>query len=186
MIERFKKYYENILFSFIVNILIVYAAWKVILKTSQVYEPFKQPWDAMMISLTKLIAYLAYLILWPFYDSLQLKGAWLYLSGKHGVLVGPACVGIGVTFTFIGLILSYRGPWKLKLKFIVVGTLSILFLNVLRNAILCIVAAYRFEWTEFNHKYVFNNLIYIFILIVWAWYVNKASKTEAQKSGSLD
>ena len=181
MVEKFKKYYDNILISFVLNILVAYAAWKILLKTSQVYQPFKLQWDAMMVSLANMIAWLAYWVLWPFYNTLNLNGSWLYLTGKHGVLVGPACVGIGVTFMYIGLILAYRGPFILKLKFILGGTLSILLLNVLRNAILCLVAAYRFEWTEFNHKYVFNNLIYIFILVVWAWYVNLAGKSELQK-----
>ena len=182
MIEKIKKYYDNILISFVINILFVYACWKVLLKASQVIEPFKTQWDALMISLAKLIAAFAYLLLLPFYDNLNLKGPWLYLTGMHGVLVGPACVGIGVTFTFVGLILAYRGPLKLKLKFIVAGTFSILLLNAIRNAALCIIAAYKFEWTEFNHKYVFNNLIYVFILIIWAWYVNLAGKSEMQKS----
>jgi exosortase/archaeosortase family protein len=181
MIEKFKKYYDNILIGFVVNILFVYACWKVLLKASQVLEPFKTHWDAMMASLANLIAAFAYVLLLPFYDNLNLKGPWLYLTGKHGVSVGPACVGIGVTFMFVGLILSYRGPIKLKLKFIVGGSLSILLLNAIRNAVLCIIAAYKFEWTEFNHKFVFNNLIYIFILVVWAWYVNLAGKSEMQK-----
>jgi exosortase/archaeosortase family protein len=182
MIEKFKKYYENIFISFTINMIFVWGCWKVLLKASQVVEPFKTHWDNMMNYLSDLIAYIGYLMLYPFYDKLIIEGPLLYLKGMSGVIVGPACVGIGVVFTYVGLILSYKGPVKLKVKFVFVGIAMILGLNSFRVAVLCIISAYHHSWTEFNHKYVFNNLLYLCILLMWARYVNKTSNKNSKEN----
>lgn len=176
MLETIKKYYQEPLINFIVKMGIVYAIWKVLLKASQVVVPFKAKWEIMMDGILTFVNWMSFYLLKLFGYDIIMKGAYLNIAGKPGVWVGPACIGVGVMVTFIGLILAYKGSVKHRVLFIFFGLLFINFFNAVRIAVLCVISATNNEWAEFNHKYIFNNLLYLVVLLVWMWYVNLSSK----------
>jgi len=176
MLDTIKKYYKEPLINFIVKMIVVYGIWKVLLKASQVVIPFKAKWEIMMDAILNFVNWMSFYLLKLMGYNIIWRGAYLNIAGKEGVWVGPACIGVGVMVTYIGLILAYKGSAKLRIGFIVLGLFLINFINALRVAVLCIISATHNEWVEFNHKYVFNNLLYLCVLLIWIWYVNLSVK----------
>jgi exosortase/archaeosortase family protein len=177
MIDKLKKLYQDQFYGFVVRMVVVYGVWRVLLKASQVIEPFKVLWGKMMGVLLKIITSTSLLQLKIMGYNVKHHDAFLAIKGSAGVVVGPACIGIGVMFIYIGLILTYYGSKKLQLKFVVGGLFLINFLNALRVTILCIISKYNNDWVEFNHKIVFNNLLYVCIILMWIWYANITNKS---------
>jgi exosortase/archaeosortase family protein len=182
MIDKIKKLYDDQFIGFLVRMVFVYGAWKVLLKASQVIEPFKAVWEKMMNVFLKIITSLSFVMLKMFGYKVNHYDAFLAIKGTAGVIVGPACVGVGVMFVYSGLIISYYGSKKMQLKFVLGGLFFILFLNSLRVTILCMISKYHNSWVEFNHKYVFDNLLYICVILIWIWYANITNKQLQNKN----
>ncbi|MFN4811192.1 MAG: exosortase/archaeosortase family protein, partial [Bacteroidota bacterium] len=70
------------------------------------------------------------------------------------------------------------GSWKSKLWFIPIGLLGIHTINILRIVILAIISNINNDWVDFNHKYVFNTIIYIFMFLMFTWWVRYVEKQE--------
>jgi exosortase/archaeosortase family protein len=119
------------------------------------------------------------------YDLIQYNEV-IIIKGSAGVAVGPACVGFGLLFGFAGLILSYHGSLKSKMWFIPLGLLGIHTINILRIVILAIISNINNDWVDFNHKYVFNTIIYIFIFFMFTWWVRYVEKQENESVTPLD
>ena len=181
MINKLKEIYNDQYYGFVVKMVLVYGAWKVLLKSSQVLIPFKAKWEIMMGFFLKLVTNMSLLMLKLTSYEIVHQGSFIAIKNTPGVVVGPACIGIGVMFVFSGLIWAFKGEKKLQLKFIVFGIFVINFLNALRVTILCVISGKYYEWVEFNHKYVFNNLLYICVILIWIWYVNITNKKLEKK-----
>ena len=98
------------------------------------------------------------------------------IDGSGGLWVGDSCNGIVLFALFTGFIVSYKGNWKYKLIYIILGILTIEFLNSLRLVFLAILDTHNRAWTEFNHTYTFTIIIYAYIFLLWILWVNKFSK----------
>ena len=55
MIDKLKKLYQDQFYGFVVRMIVVYGVWRVLLKASQVIEPFKNLWGKIMGVLLKII-----------------------------------------------------------------------------------------------------------------------------------
>lgn len=97
------------------------------------------------------------------------------VDGSGGLWVGDNCNGIAMFGLFTGFIVAYKGSWKLKIIYIIIGIVCIEILNVLRLVGLAILDVHSRAWTEFNHTYTFTLIIYTFIFFLWIFWVNKFS-----------
>lgn len=95
------------------------------------------------------------------------------IHGSVGVWVGKACDAISLFIIFSVFILAFPGNQRDKWWFVPFGILTIHVINVLRVVGLTIITYYKPEWLEFNHTYVFTFLVYTYIFMLWAWWVNK-------------
>lgn len=98
------------------------------------------------------------------------------IDGTHGVLIGAPCNGLELFALFTGFILIFPGKIKHKVVFIPIGLILIHLLNILRLVGLALIVNYFPEQLEFNHKYTFTIIVYIFIFAMWIYWVNKFSK----------
>ena len=98
------------------------------------------------------------------------------IDGSGGIWIGDGCNGIALFALFTGFIVAYRGNWKLKIVYIILGIACIQLLNVIRFVALAILDVHSRAWTEFNHTYTFTIIIYAFIFMLWILWVNKFSK----------
>lgn len=111
-------------------------------------------------------------------------GVFLKIGDSPGVLVGPACAGFGLLFAFTGLILAFEGPWRKKMWFIPLGLAGIHTINIARIVILTIMSNYNYRWVDFNHKYVFNTLIYVFMFMMWVAWVRFLERERNKKEAA--
>jgi exosortase family protein XrtF len=97
------------------------------------------------------------------------------IDGTHGVMIGPNCNGISLFALFTGFILLFPGNLFKKFIYIILGNIFIHFINILRIVALAIVVLNNPESLEFNHKYTFTSIVYLFIFFLWLIWVNKFS-----------
>lgn len=95
------------------------------------------------------------------------------VDGTGGLWIGDNCNGITLFILFAVFVMAYKGNVKTKLIFIILGILSLQLLNVFRVVGLAILDTYSRAWTEFNHTYTFNIIIYGYIFFLWMLWVNK-------------
>jgi exosortase family protein XrtF len=95
------------------------------------------------------------------------------VDGTGGLWIGDNCNGITLFILFAVFIMAYKGNVKTKIIFITLGILSLQLLNIFRVIGLAILDTYSRAWTEFNHTYTFNILIYGYIFFLWMLWVNK-------------
>ncbi len=93
------------------------------------------------------------------------------LENAGMVWIGDGCDGLSVMAVFICFTLGYWGSWKKLIPFLVIGTLSIHFINILRVAALTKIMAVNPEWVSFNHKYTFVLIVYAFVFGLWYTWV---------------
>lgn len=97
------------------------------------------------------------------------------IDGTHGVLIGAPCNGLSLFALFAGFIIIFPGKWVYKLVFIPLGIVLIHVINVLRLVGLALVVLYHPTSLEFNHKYTFTVIVYIFVFVMWMIWVKKFS-----------
>ena len=173
-----KGYLKNPMVQFIIKAGLVYVLWELLNWFQMHNSSFNNIWMGLHGAVRDNIVFMsAKLLRLMQYDIVQYDFV-ILIVGSPGVAVGPACVGFGLLFGFAGLILSYQGAIKSKLWFIPLGLLGIHTINILRIVILAIISNINNDWVDFNHKYVFNTMIYIFIFLMFIWWVRFVEKQE--------
>lgn len=107
------------------------------------------------------------------------------VDGSGGLWIGDKCNGITLFAVFTGFILAFPGETKHKFWFIPAGIISIHFLNILRIIVLAILDLHSRAWTEFNHTYTFNLIIYGFIFWLWILWINNFSPIRNLQKASV-
>ena len=100
----------------------------------------------------------------------------LGIDGSNGVWVGSNCNAIKLFALFAVFIIAYPGNRRDKWWYIAAGIVAIHLLNIVRVAMLAIIANYDYTWLDFNHTYTFNFLVYAFIFGLWMLWVNRFSQ----------
>jgi exosortase/archaeosortase family protein len=168
-----RSFLKNPVIRFLITVLILYILWYLI------YDLWLHPNETvdllvvdLTISLSKFILeHLGYVV---FTGTERVIG----VDGTGGLWIGDNCDGITLFARFTIFILAYRGQIKTKVVFVFLGILSIELLNVLRVTVLAILDTHSRTWTEFNHTYTFNILIYAYIFSLWMLWVNKYAETK--------
>lgn len=97
------------------------------------------------------------------------------IDGSNGVYIGTPCNGIELMALFTGFVIIFHGSWKNKIWFIPAGLIIIHFLNLMRVLALAIIAKTAPSTIDFNHKYTFTLLLYLFVFFGWIIWVKKFS-----------
>lgn len=93
--------------------------------------------------------------------------------GYGGVGIGNYCLALELFILFIALVASYPASWKHKLWFIPAGVLSIHALNAVRVISLNLLTVYYPQYADFNHHFTFRIVVFIYILLLYAYFVRK-------------
>lgn len=173
-----KDYTKNPMVQFVLKASCVYILWELLNWFQMHNTAFHSIWMTLHGGIRDNIVVMSAWLLRVMHYNIVQYDAVILIVGSAGVEVGPACVGFGLLFGFAGLILSYHGSLKSKLWFIPLGLLGIHTINILRIVILAIISNINNDWVEFNHKYVFNTIIYIFIFLMFTWWVRFVEKQE--------
>ena len=119
----------------------------------------------------------------PEYDPTQYRT--VGIDGGLPLWIGDECDGLTLFAIFSVIIIAFPGKAKNKALFIPIGILAIHFLNIIRIIALVIITKYDPDSLDFNHTYVFQTLVYLFIFYLWyLWakkYAGLSLNTQAHK-----
>ncbi|MCC7303009.1 MAG: archaeosortase/exosortase family protein [Bacteroidia bacterium] len=171
----FPNLLKNKFFVFLLKAGTLYLIWYLL------YELYITPRTRLnLLTIDVLISHSTTFLEWMGYPLIERPYDEIYrtmgIDGSNGVWIGDSCNGLTLFAIFTIFILSWPGPWKRKLWFIPAGIAIIHTLNVVRIAVLSLIAFHHTEWLDFNHTYTFQALVYGVIFLLWMWWANKISK----------
>ncbi|MBK0404489.1 exosortase family protein XrtF [Adhaeribacter sp. BT258] len=102
----------------------------------------------------------------------------LLINNHPVVLVANGCNGMTLFILFAGFIIAYPGPWKAKLLYMIPSIFLIAILNIFRILALALNSFHNRETLEFNHKYTFTFIVYLFIFGLWMLWIKRYAKPD--------
>ena len=127
-----------------------------------------------------------------FYDGLDYEYypheplVWLALDKVVIINAFEGCNGINVMILFFAFIIAYKGPLKQTIIYTLGGILVIHLANIIRIALLFVVAE-RFESLYyFTHKYLFTATIYGVVFLIWFFWVKGINQLEKREKEYTD
>jgi len=97
------------------------------------------------------------------------------IEGSVGVTIGAPCDGVVLYILFVCFVAAFPGPWKHKLWYLPLGTLSVFYINALRVVGLAIIVSINPDWLAFNHDYTFTIVVYAYVFLLWVIWVKRFS-----------
>lgn len=111
---------------------------------------------------------------WLGYDT-KGQGNMIFIDSQPVVLVADACNGLELFALYIGFLLCFPGKWKYKLIFITIGVFFLYAINVIREIVLALNYKFFQESFDFNHKYTYVFIVYLFVFSIWRFWLNRYS-----------
>ena len=164
-----------------VKIILVYVGWKVLhyflsLPGSALYTG----WQSLTATAGHWYAQAASVVLSA--GGLQSVAEGIninLLASNRQIYVQEHCLAIPAMVIFTGVVLSFAGKAGAKARFIALGLLGIVLINILRLVFVSITWVYCSErFFEINHSYIYVFVTYSFIFAMLARYIKGAVKAE--------
>lgn len=92
-------------------------------------------------------------------------------SGEVALNVYEGCNGINVMIVFVGFLFAFGGPGKALAVFLPAGLLIIHLFNLIRIALLFVLAINDSRQFYYYHKYFFTATLYVVVFTLWALWV---------------
>ena len=92
-------------------------------------------------------------------------------DGSFAVSIEAGCNGVEATIVLIAAMLSFPAPWKRRLLGLAFGVIAVQGLNIIRVVSLFYLGQWNFDAFDFAHRYVWQALIMLDVLIVWLLWV---------------
>ena len=92
-------------------------------------------------------------------------------DGSFAVSIEAGCNGVEATIVLIAAMLSFPAPWKRRLLGLAIGVVAVQGLNIIRVISLFYLGQWSFDAFDFAHRYVWQALIMLDVLIVWLLWV---------------
>jgi exosortase family protein XrtF len=133
------------------------------------------------IFITELVAKISVSILKLFSLDLSLiqdqSGAQVLLYNSKSLLkIAHNCNGLILYILFGAFVINFKGEWRFKLPFVLIGIIILLFVNSLRVAALILTEIYNPAFTDFSHKYLYTFIVYAVELGLWMLWINRFSE----------
>ncbi len=120
------------------------------------------------------------------YSVYQKKANNVTISGSRGVNIIWACLGFRVIGYWVAFVSAHYAAWKYKLKWIMIGVLSITMINIFRIALIAL--GLHYNWKAFNTiepHLAFNVVSYIAIFILTFWFIAKYNKYKKRSTQAI-
>lgn len=105
----------------------------------------------------------------------QLPYVALILNGRGVVQIFEGCNGLNVMIVYVAFLIAFMDNKRRTLRFLVLGCLGIVAMNILRVSLLYYVALEYPQRLYFFHKYLFTALIYAVVFFLWYVWVRGMS-----------
>ena len=172
--------FKNPVVRFLISVFILYLLWYCI------YNLWLHPAETIDLVVIDITIGISKWIL-ELFDYTVFTGVErvIGIDGTGGLWIGDNCNGIALFALFAGFIMAYKGRAVHKIVYIILGIISLELVNVFRVVGLAILDTHSRAWTEFNHTYTFNIIIYSYIFMLWMIWVNKFSDKEKSKNTNM-
>jgi exosortase family protein XrtF len=87
------------------------------------------------------------------------------------ISIDTPCNGIPMMFLYAAFILVYPGSWRRKTWFVLGGLVFLHILNLCRIIGLSYLSYYAPGLFEFNHKFLFQIVVYSVTISIWLFYI---------------
>jgi len=103
-------------------------------------------------------------------------------SPRNGfaVSIEAGCNGVEATIVLVAAMLAFPASWQRKLTGLAIGIAAVQGLNIIRVISLFYLGQWSFVVFEFAHRYVWQALIMLDVLIVWLLWVRTLPRVTAQ------
>ncbi|MCS6935169.1 MAG: archaeosortase/exosortase family protein [Chitinophagales bacterium] len=159
---------------FLLNMGIVYAAWRLFKYLAEHYENFLWGgWAKFQQFIGNTIATYSVSILRLAGYEVYNTGRMIYMQGHQPIYVADQCLGIAPLVIFTGFIVSFGNNTRNKLWYIPFGILLIMIINIIRMMALVLVAVHKQAWFGFAHNYLYVAITYSLILALVIWWMER-------------
>lgn len=172
------EFLKHPLYRFLVTFLLLFIAWFVL------YELWLHPEGSTDQALVNITLSFSEWVLRVFGYDAFVYGREIHISGSSGLWMGDNCNALPLFAMFAGFVIAFPGNIRKKLLFILFGIVTIFLLNCIRIIALTIIDTYSRSWTEFNHSYTFNIIIYGYIFLLWMWWAKRLSGKSLTPTGN--
>ena len=136
--------------------------------------PWAQRW--FVVPWTDAVAAISAGIVKGFDPGVAADGKVLHSAdGEFAVSIEAGCNGVEATIVLVAAILAFPASWQRKLAGLGLGILAVQALNVIRVISLFYLGQWNFDAFDFAHRYVWQALIMLDVLIVWLLWVRTLS-----------
>ncbi|HEY8935030.1 MAG TPA: exosortase family protein XrtF [Cyclobacteriaceae bacterium] len=108
---------------------------------------------------------------------------WLKRGNKIILNVFEGCNGINVMIVFVAFIVAFGGKTKAILWFVPLGLITIHLFNIIRIALLYVVAQHYQSYFYYVHKYIFTGILYLIVFALWILGVMKVNDVRERSKG---
>jgi exosortase/archaeosortase family protein len=168
------------------KIISVYLLWKIFHHFALIQgTTLNHYWNVFVYDLGSIYAYAASAILSLFGMKASSNGINIdLLESNRRVWVQDHCLAIPAIVVFIGSVVFFKGTAKDKLRFILIGLMGIILINMIRIIFVAVAFA---NFTDFyfnlNHSLIYVVITYGFIFYMIARWMNRTiEKTESNNS----
>lgn len=95
---------------------------------------------------------------------------YLLRENGGGIHIVYSCIGIGLLIFWASFVLAFPIRQMNRLLYVIIGWLSIIFLNIIRISLLVI---YTGRVKAIDHHSIFNLIVYILMLMGIIWIINR-------------
>ena len=164
---------------FLAKMVGAYAVWFVL------YDLWLLPDGTVDAWLSHAVAGWTGAVLAPFYDTVVVDGriVWLSVETRSGVLIENGCNGLSALSLFVGFVVAYPGTWARRAVFIPLGLLALVVTNVVRCAVLLLVAHHVPSLFDSVHGFHALFVFYVVIFGLWVLWAHWGEPKRASGEG---
>jgi len=117
------------------------------------------------------------LVLGVFHVPVARAGASLFVGGAPGIQIVSDCSPTLAFLIFAAVVLAFPAPWRARLAGIAGGAVAIHAFNTVRILALIGVLAWRREWFDFAHVYLWQTGTVIAVFATFALWLRVTART---------
>jgi exosortase family protein XrtF len=106
-------------------------------------------------------------------------------DGTTVMSVYEGCNSINVMIVFVAFIIAFKGPFKLFLRYLMLGLLGVYLINLLRLVGLYGVSLHFPANFYFFHKFFFTGVIYLFVFLIWYFWISAVKRWRLRETVSV-
>ena len=161
-----------------------FCALLLVLFTLELLNPVQawviQPWTAALANLCGAIA-------GAFEENVLSQGKLLLNRATGGgVSIEAGCNGVEACLILLAAMSAYPANWRLKIVGVVLGCLAVQLVNVVRVISLFYLAGWNAEVFEFAHRYLWQALIMLDVLVVWLIWIRQVARRDVPAQAVAD